>query len=95
MGYSSQVTKQSGDQGIDVIAIKNNTRIGMQAKCYSNTVGNAAIQEAVAGKSFYNYDKTVVVTKNYFTTAAIELAQVNNGILWNRDLLKEKIKELL
>lgn len=29
MGYSSQVTKQSGDQGIDVIAIKNNTRIGI------------------------------------------------------------------
>lgn len=95
MGYSSQVTKQSGDQGIDVIAIKNNTRIGIQAKCYSNTVGNAAIQEAVAGKSFYNCDKTVVVTNNYFTTAAIELAQVNNVILWNRDLLKEKIKELL
>lgn len=95
MGYSSQVTKQSGDQGIDVIAIKNNTRIGIQAKCYSNTVGNAAIQEAVAGKSFYYCDKTVVVTNNYFTTAAIELAQANNVILWNRDLLKEKIKELL
>lgn len=94
MGYSSQVTKQSGDQGIDVIAIKNNTRIGIQAKCYSNTVGNAAIQEAVAGKSFYNCDKTVVVTNNYFTTAAIELAQANNVILWNRDLLKEKLKEL-
>ena len=74
MGYSSQVTKQSGDQGIDVIAIKNNTRIGIQAKCYSNAVGNAAIQEAVAGKNFYNCDKTVVVTNNYFTTAAIDLA---------------------
>ena len=95
MGYSSQVTKQSGDQGIDVIAIKNNTRIGIQAKCYSNAVGNAAIQEAVAGKNFYNCDKTVVVTNNYFTTAAIDLAQANNVILWNRDLLKEKIKELL
>ena len=95
MGYSSKITKQSGDQGIDVIAIKNNTRIGIQAKCYSNAVGNAAIQEAVAGKSFYNCDKTVVVTNNYFTTSAIELAQANDVILWNRDLLKEKIKELL
>ncbi len=54
IGYSSQVTKQSGDQGLDVIAIKNGSKIGIQAKCYSNTVGNAAIQEAVAGKSFYN-----------------------------------------
>lgn len=94
MGYSSQVTKQSGDQGIDVIAIKNNTQIGIQAKCYSNTIGNAAIQEAVAGKSYYDCDKVVVVTNNYFTTAAIELAQANNVILWNRDFLKEKIKEI-
>lgn len=94
MGYFSQVTKQSGDQGIDVIAIKNNTRIGIQAKCYSNTVGNAAIQEVVAGKNFYDCDKIIVVTNNYFTTAAIELAQVNNVILWNRNLLKEKIKEI-
>jgi len=95
MGYSSQVTKQSNDQGIDIIAIKNDMRIGVQAKRYSNTVGNSAIQEVVAGKSFYNCDKTVVATNSYFTTAAIELAQANNVILWDRDLLKEKIRELL
>ena len=94
MGYSSQVTKQSGDQGLDVIASKYGTKIGIQAKCYSNTVGNSAIQEAVAGKSFYRCDKVIVITNNYFTPAAIELAQSNDVILWNRDMLKEKIKEL-
>ena len=95
MGYSSQVTKHSGDQGIDVIAIKNGTKIGIQAKCYSNTVGNSAIQEAVAGKCFYNCSKVIVVTNNYFTTSAEELAQANSVILWNRDMLKEKLKELM
>lgn len=95
MGYSSQVTKQSGDQGLDVIASKNGTKIGIQAKCYSNTVGNSSVQEAVAGKSFYNCDKVIVVTNNYFTPAAEELAQSNNVVLWNRDMLKEKIKELM
>lgn len=95
MGYSSRITKQSGDQGLDVIAIRNGIKIGIQAKCYSNTVGNSAVQEAVAGKSFYNCDKVVVVTNSYFTLSAIELAQVNNVILWNRDMLKEKLKELM
>lgn len=95
MGYSSQVTKQSGDQGLDVIATKNGTKIGVQAKCYSNTVGNSAVQEAVAGKSFYNCDKVIVITNNFFTPAAIELAQSNGVILWNRDMLKEKLKELM
>ena len=95
IGYSSQVTKQSGDQGIDVIAIRNGNKIGIQAKCYSNTVGNSAVQEAVAGKSFYNCDKVIVISNNYFTPAAIELAQSNGVVLWNRDMLKEKIKELM
>ena len=95
MGYSSRVTKQSGDQGLDVIASKNGTKIGIQAKCYSGTVGNSAVQEAVAGKSFYSCDKVIVITNNYFTPAAIELAQSNDVILWNRDMLKEKIRELM
>lgn len=93
MGYRAEVTKQSGDQGLDVIAEKGDKRIGIQAKCYSGTVGNSAVQEAVAGKSFYHCDKVVVITNNYFTPSAKELAQSNDVILWDRDILKEKIKE--
>lgn len=95
MGYASKVTQKSGDQGIDVIATRNGTKIGIQAKCYSNSVGNSAVQEAIAGKNFYKCDKALVVTNNYFTSAAIELAQTSDVILWNRDLLKEKITEYM
>ncbi|MCK9330105.1 MAG: restriction endonuclease [Candidatus Cloacimonetes bacterium] len=91
MQYSTLVTKHSGDQGIDVIAEKNGTRMGIQAKCYSCSVGNSAIQEAVAGKNYYKLDKVLVVTNNYFTNSAKELAYSNDVILWNRDKLKEKI----
>ncbi len=93
MGYITELTKQTGDQGIDVIASKNSNRIGIQAKCYSNTVGNSAIQEVTAGKKFYNCDKVIVVTNNYFTSSAEQLAQANEVILWDRNMLKEKIKE--
>ncbi len=94
MGYSTDVTKHSGDQGIDVIAKRNDLKIGIQAKCYSNSVGNSAIQEAVAGKKYYNCDKVIVVTNNIFTSSAIELAKSNDVILWDRNILKEKITEL-
>lgn len=94
MGYITEVTKQSGDQGLDVIAEKQGKRLGIQAKCYSNTVGNSAIQEAVAGMNYYHCDKVIVVTNNFFTNAAIELAKANNVVLWDRNLLKEKIIEL-
>ena len=90
-GYTTTVTKASGDQGIDVIAERNDTKIGIQVKCYSGTVGNSAIQEAVAGKSFYSCDKAMVITNSSFTSSAIDLAQANDVILWDREILKDNI----
>lgn len=94
MGYSTTVTKSSGDQGIDVIAEKNGNKTGIQAKCYTNTVSNSAIQEVVAGIHYYNLSKAIVVTNNFFTNSAIELANANNVVLWDRNILKEKIGEI-
>ncbi|RQN11113.1 restriction endonuclease [Clostridium butyricum] len=94
MGYKTTVTKASGDQGIDVVAEKNGLRFGVQAKCYSNTVSNSAIQEVVAGISFYKCDKAIVITNNFFTNSAIQLAKANDVVLWNREMLKQKIEEL-
>lgn len=94
MGYAVEVTKASGDQGIDVIAEKNGRKIGIQAKCYSSKVTNSAIQEAVAGIQHYRLDKGMVVTNNWFTVSAQELAESNNIILWDRNRLKEKLSEV-
>ncbi len=94
LGYSTEMTKASGDQGVDVIARKGKAVVAIQAKCYSKPVGNHAIMEAVAGAKYYNATKTIVVTNNGFTKSARELAQVNNVVLWDRTVLKEKINEI-
>lgn len=91
MGYYSSTTKASGDQGIDVIAEKNGIKYGIQAKCYSGSVGNAAVQQATAGKLFYGCDKVIVVTNNTFTKSAIKLAEANGVVLWDRFILSEKL----
>lgn len=93
MGFRARVTKHSGDQGIDVIAEKGTLKIGIQAKCYSSTVGNSAIQEAVAGKAFYGCNRVMVLTNSVFTKQAEALASANDVILWGRDILKEKLAE--
>lgn len=94
LGYATEITKSSGDQGIDVIAKKGKAVVAIQAKCYSKTVGNHAIMEAVAGAKYYNATKTMVVTNNGFTKSARELAQANNVVLWDRAILKEKMNEI-
>lgn len=91
MGFEAEITKATGDQGIDVIVSKNGTKIGIQAKCYSGTVGNNAVQEVVAGKNYYYLDKAMVITNSFFTDSARQLAQANSIILWDRIILKEKI----
>lgn len=87
-----EVTSGSGDQGIDVIADKDGIKYGIQCKCYSSDIGNKAVQEAFSGKSFYNCHIGVVLTNRYFTRSAIELAQKNGIILWDRNKLLELLE---
>ena len=86
-GYRVEYTLSSNDKGIDIIARRNGIGIGIQCKCYSSSVGIAAVQEAFAGKNFYHLDKAMVVTNNCFTTAAKDLAKSTNVILWDRAIL--------
>ena len=89
LGYESIATPKTGDQGADLIIKKNGIKTIVQAKRYSSTVSNKAIQEAIAAKQYYNADDSLVVTNNYFTKSAKDLAQKSNVRLWNRDKLKE------
>lgn len=94
LGYTTEVTKASGDQGVDVIAKKNGKVLGIQAKCYSGVVGNHAIMEVVAGMKYYECNCCVVVTNSTFTAAAKELAKANRVELWDRNDLKEQMELL-
>ena len=94
LGYKATHTKLSGDQGLDVIAIKGNTKIAIQCKCFHGSVGNHAIMEAFAGAKYYNADKCMVVTNSTFTKSARELANKNGVVLWDRKVLKEKLEEI-
>jgi HJR/Mrr/RecB family endonuclease len=93
-GYETSLTRRSGDQGIDVIMMKNMQRVGIQAKRYSNKVTNSAIQQAVGGLRLYALDKGMVITSSYFTDSAKELAKANDILLWDRDDIKDKLLRL-
>jgi len=86
-----EVTKGSGDQGVDIIGIYKGYRFAVQCKRYSKKLGNSPIQEVVAGKKFYNCQGALVITNNYFTDSAVQLAKANNVQLWDRKNLMEAI----
>ena len=78
LGYRTDVTKQSGDQGVDVIAHKGTERLAIQTKRYSGSVGNDSVQQAYAGKTFYNCTQAIVVCTSSFTPAAQAAARAMN-----------------
>lgn len=89
-GFSNVgLTKESGDQGLDIIAYKDGVKYGIQCKCYSQDIGNKAVQEAFSGAKFYDCHVPVVLTNRCFTSSAKELALKNNVLLWDRKKLLE------
>lgn len=73
-GWEARVTQASCDQGIDVIATLGNVKAVFQCKKYSQPVGNAAVQEIVAGKQFEQADIAGVISNNTYTQSAKQLA---------------------
>lgn len=78
-----KVTPGSGDQGVDILALKEGVKYAIQCKNYSSALGNTPIQEVNAGKIFYKCHVGVVMTNSTFTQGAIKLAEVTGILLWD------------
>jgi restriction system protein len=89
LGWQTRLTKASGDQGIDVIAEMRGKRVVIQCKRYASSIGNSAVQEAYAGKSFEKADYAAVVTNAEFTRSARQLADTTHVILLHHDELSK------
>ncbi len=91
-GYKHvKVTRGSGDFGVDIIAEKDKVRYAIQCKRYNHKLDNTPIQEVVGGLAYYQCDKGAVMTNQYFTEPAKQLAQVNDIELLDRDTLSHMV----
>lgn len=82
-----EVTKGSGDFGADILAEKDGVTYAIQCKCYDKPIGVKAVQEVYAGRDYYDRMIGVVMTNQYFTQPAVELAQKLKIMLWDRGYL--------
>ena len=94
LGYSGvQVTKSSGDQGVDVLAVKDGKKYAIQCKNYSSPLNNKPIQEVTTGKAIYGCDIGVVLTNSTFNQNAIEAASATGTLLWDRSDLQRMLDQ--
>ncbi|MGN0775140.1 MAG: restriction endonuclease [Candidatus Ventricola sp.] len=87
-----ELTKGSGDQGVDILAERNGMTYAIQCKNYAGAVGNFAVQEAYAGAQFYGCDKAAVICPGEFTRGAKELARATGVLLWDGGKLSRMMR---
>ncbi len=92
-GWKCEITKASGDQGVDVIARKGKKYLVIQCKKYSSAVGNGAVQEIIAAKAHLRATHAAVVTNSTYTRSAKELAN-STGVLLLHDSALDSIDKL-
>lgn len=83
-----EVTKGSGDYGIDILAEKDGVTYAIQCKRYTGLVGVKAVQEAYAGRDYYDRMVGAVMTNQYFTKPAAEAARKLKILMWDRDYIE-------
>jgi restriction system protein len=88
-GWSARLTPASGDQGADIIAEKQGMSIVLQCKLYARPVGNKAVQEVAAARTFYDAGFAAVVSNADYTEAARRLARRNEILLLHIDDLHD------
>jgi len=92
--YQVELTQRSGDRGADLVLTSKLKNYLVQVKHTKKKNSNAAIQEVVAAKKYYENERQVdfnliVITNGDFTSFAKELAFSNNVKLISRnELLK-------
>ncbi len=91
-GYIVTRTKTSGDLGVDLVAEKYPLRYAVQVKRQSAPVSRRAVSDAVAGKAYYACNAAMVITNNYFSRGAVELARATGCQLVDRDELTHWIR---
>jgi hypothetical protein len=97
MGYTTEVTKKSGDYGIDIIAKKDKKIVAVQCKRYAETnpVGNQDVQKCLGSMHKIKAKQSIFVTTSHFTKQALVQAEKAPIELWDKDTFHNYVKKYL
>lgn len=88
-----EVTRGSGDFGVDILTEKDGVTYAVQCKRYSGPVGVEAVLRTYGGQAYYGRMVGAVMTNQYFTTPAVEAAGKLHILLWDRGYMDAMIEE--
>jgi hypothetical protein len=93
-GYEVELTKASGDQGVDLLLKEGDRSIAVQLKRYSRPLGNKPVQEVLGGMFHYKADEAWVIATAPFTRGAADLARSTGVKLIDGEELAEWLADV-
>ncbi len=89
-GFSQvRLVLNSIDQGTDILAEKSGIPYYFRCQSSVELLGTQIIRDIIANNKDHDALKLVVVTNNFYTAEAKELAVEENVMLWNQESLSE------
>lgn len=88
-----EVTRGSGDFGVDILAEKDGVTYAVQCKRYSGPVGVEAVLRTYGGLAYYERMVGAVMTNQYFTSPAVDAAKKLRILLWDRGYMDAMMEE--
>ncbi len=94
---------EENEEGIDIVAYIHKTCLYIKTIAYPGKIDGNVIEDFSVivnlfeeSKEYMSFErmKSLIVTNGTFTEDAIEYAQNNDIILWDRSILKDRIEEL-
>ena len=96
MGYKIEVTRKTGDYGVDVVARKHAETIVIQVKRWRNPVPPKEVNALLGSMVNYRATKAIFVTTSSFTKNARQIADRNPELeLWDMEKLRGKVREYM
>ena len=93
-GFKCDTTPKSKDNGVDIIATKNNIKIAIQTKLYYNhKVSNSAIQQVYTGCIYHKCDIPMVITNSFFSKPSQQVAKSLKVLRFDRKHLENIINK--
>lgn len=84
MGYRVDVTKATGDDGVDVFARKDNDKVVVQCKRWERKlVGRAVVDELAGTASRYKATRAILATTSSFSADGRAAAEAHGIELWD------------
>lgn len=94
LGYSAEICRQGGDEGIDIILERDSERIAVQCKAHNNRISPSVARDLAGTMLHHKFEHGIIASTNGFTNGTIDFCRNKKIKLISMNEILEMYEEL-